>query len=75
MADAVVHRLRKAKPCPVCARPAVHAHRPFCSGRCQDLDLARWLKGQYRIPAEEEPDPSDLAAALAEQQEEAESED
>jgi len=53
--------------CPVCGRPAEPASRPFCSPRCADVDLGRWLTGQYRIPegagsdaAEEgppEPDP------------------
>jgi endogenous inhibitor of DNA gyrase (YacG/DUF329 family) len=25
--------------------------RPFCSRRCADVDLGRWLTGQYRLPA------------------------
>ena len=25
---------------------------PFCSQRCKDVDLGRWLRGDYRIPAE-----------------------
>jgi endogenous inhibitor of DNA gyrase (YacG/DUF329 family) len=42
----------KAKPaCPVCGKPAMHRFAPFCSGRCADLDLGRWLKGGYVIPA------------------------
>ncbi len=36
--------------CPMCSGPSVHAFRPFCSRRCADLDLARWLKGNYAIP-------------------------
>lgn len=35
--------------CPVCHEPSVHAHRPFCSKRCADVDLARWLGGRYVI--------------------------
>jgi endogenous inhibitor of DNA gyrase (YacG/DUF329 family) len=27
--------------------------RPFCSRRCADVDLGRWLKGAYAIPAAE----------------------
>jgi len=43
--------------CPICARPADPAYRPFCSRRCADVDLARWLRGSYAIPAPEvEPD-------------------
>lgn len=37
--------------CPVCGKPATPEARPFCSGRCADIDLGRWLTGQYRIPA------------------------
>ena len=36
--------------CPVCGKPADAATRPFCSTRCADVDLGRWLTGQYRIP-------------------------
>jgi endogenous inhibitor of DNA gyrase (YacG/DUF329 family) len=36
--------------CPVCGRPSVEAFRPFCSRRCADVDLARWLSGAYVIP-------------------------
>ena len=43
--------------CPVCGKPARDEHRPFCSARCAQLDLGRWLNGGYTIPTEEEPDP------------------
>ncbi len=43
--------------CPICAKPSVHETRPFCSRRCADIDLGRWLKGTYRVPTEETPDP------------------
>jgi endogenous inhibitor of DNA gyrase (YacG/DUF329 family) len=36
--------------CPTCRKPAVHEHRPFCSKRCADIDLARWLGGRFVIP-------------------------
>lgn len=39
--------------CPVCRKPAVAAYRPFCSRRCADVDLGRWLTGAYAIPADE----------------------
>jgi len=45
-----------AKPCPVCGKPAVFAIRPFCSKRCADIDLHRWLGGVYAIPAAGDPD-------------------
>jgi uncharacterized protein len=40
-----------ASRCPVCGKPSVVETRPFCSTRCADVDLGRWLTGQYRIPA------------------------
>jgi endogenous inhibitor of DNA gyrase (YacG/DUF329 family) len=42
--------------CPVCRKPAVAAYRPFCSRRCADVDLGRWLTGSYRVPTDEAPD-------------------
>ena len=41
--------------CPVCQKPTEKAYRPFCSRRCADVDLGRWLNGSYAIPAEEAP--------------------
>jgi uncharacterized protein len=40
-----------AKPCPNCRKPSVERFRPFCSARCADVDLNRWLSGSYAIPA------------------------
>lgn len=37
--------------CPVCGAPGEQATRPFCSARCADVDLSRWLRGGYAIPA------------------------
>lgn len=39
--------------CPICKRPTDAEYRPFCSKRCSDLDLQRWLTGRYAVPAEE----------------------
>ncbi|MEM8985417.1 MAG: DNA gyrase inhibitor YacG [Pseudomonadota bacterium] len=41
----------KTPSCPVCGRTARADYRPFCSKRCADIDLNRWLKGGYAIPA------------------------
>ena len=41
--------------CPTCEAPTRHRFRPFCSKRCQDADLGRWLRGSYRIPTAEAP--------------------
>ncbi|MCW2248257.1 endogenous inhibitor of DNA gyrase (YacG/DUF329 family) [Azospirillum fermentarium] len=42
--------------CPVCGRPAAAETRPFCSRRCADVDLARWLGGVYRVETDERAD-------------------
>ena len=42
--------------CPICGRPADPALRPFCSKRCADVDLQRWLSGRYVVPAVEDED-------------------
>ena len=39
----------KTGKCPQCKRPAVPEYRPFCSKRCADIDLGRWLTGSYVI--------------------------
>ena len=36
--------------CPLCGKPAAEGFKPFCSKRCADVDLGRWLKGGYAIP-------------------------
>lgn len=36
--------------CPICGKPTSERYRPFCSKRCADVDLARWLGGGYAIP-------------------------
>ncbi|HEX4261860.1 MAG TPA: DNA gyrase inhibitor YacG [Acetobacteraceae bacterium] len=38
-------------PCPVCGRESIPQSRPFCSPRCAQIDLGRWLTEQYRLPA------------------------
>jgi uncharacterized protein len=45
-----------AKPCPICGKPATEASRPFCSERCRDVDLNRWLSNSYAIPATKDDD-------------------
>jgi endogenous inhibitor of DNA gyrase (YacG/DUF329 family) len=46
-------RLRPRAPCPICGKPSVQRYHPFCSVRCADIDLSRWLGGRYAIPAAE----------------------
>ena len=48
---------RKAgKACPICGKPAEQAFHPFCSKRCADVDLNRWLSGVYSVPVTETED-------------------
>jgi endogenous inhibitor of DNA gyrase (YacG/DUF329 family) len=59
------HRMNKPlqmpqpRGCPICGKPAAERLRPFCSRRCADVDLGRWLTGNYAIPAEENDDEAD----------------
>lgn len=39
--------------CPLCGKPTRAETRPFCSRRCAELDLGRWLRGIYRVPTAE----------------------
>jgi uncharacterized protein len=45
-----------AKPCPICGKPATEPSRPFCSERCRDVDLNRWLSNSYAIPGRKDED-------------------
>lgn len=47
---------KTGKACPICGKPALVALAPFCSKRCADIDLHRWLGGVYAVPASEEDD-------------------
>ena len=51
--EADVVPLRPPRACPGCGKPSVRASYPFCSKRCADIDLNRWLSGTYVIPAAE----------------------
>lgn len=45
--------------CPTCGKPTDPAFRPFCSKRCRDVDLHRWLSGAYAIPSAADDGPGD----------------
>ncbi len=47
--------------CPICEKPSDQAYRPFCSKRCADIDLGKWLKGDYAVPSQE---PEDIEEAV-----------
>jgi endogenous inhibitor of DNA gyrase (YacG/DUF329 family) len=47
--------------CPICKKPASEPFRPFCSRRCADVDLNRWLSGVYAVPVQASDDDDGLA--------------
>ncbi|QTN98173.1 DNA gyrase inhibitor YacG [Brucella sp. 458] len=47
---AKVTPLRPTRPCPECGKPSTREAYPFCSPRCKNIDLNRWLSGSYVIP-------------------------
>lgn len=49
-------RASAARKCPICGKAADAAFSPFCSKRCSDIDLNRWLSGVYAVPVTEEDD-------------------
>ncbi|MCF6443980.1 DNA gyrase inhibitor YacG [Nereida sp. MMG025] len=51
-------------PCPMCENEMDEKYRPFCSKRCADLDLAKWLNGSYAVPSQDPDDFEDLSEAL-----------
>ena len=60
-----MNKVQRSSTCAVCGKPSAEATQPFCSRRCADVDLGRWLTGQYRIPgpdAEPDEDPPPDAA-------------
>ena len=59
----------RLKPCPVCGKLALEQFRPFCSKRCADVDLHRWLAGVYTVPAAESDERPEDGEAPPEQHE------
>ncbi len=48
--------------CPICRKPTDSVFAPFCSKRCADVDLNRWFKDGYALPAadpDEEAEPTE----------------
>lgn len=57
---------RRDRGCPICNRLPTPQYRPFCSPRCADIDLARWLNESYRVPGR----PVDQSGPAAESEQE-----
>ena len=51
------------KKCPICGKQSVLEYQPFCSKKCADIDLGRWLKGTYVVHTNEVPGPEDTEQA------------
>jgi endogenous inhibitor of DNA gyrase (YacG/DUF329 family) len=51
-----IARKASAPNCPICGKATETAFKPFCSKRCADIDLNRWLSGVYAIPVKEDED-------------------
>ncbi len=51
-------RARRRAKCPICGKAPAADLQPFCSRRCAQIDLGRWLNGSYAIPGEQVPDPN-----------------
>ena len=54
--NAINRKTPDAQSCPICGKPVDLEFKPFCSRRCADLDLHRWLSGVYAIPAKDDED-------------------
>jgi len=50
--------------CPQCSQPALSPHTPFCSRRCAQIDLGKWLNEDYRVPADDVMDEDDREALI-----------
>ena len=53
--------------CPICTRKPDPTYRPFCSRRCADVDLDKWLGGGYAIPSDDPDDMEEAAQAAAQE--------
>ena len=53
--------LKPPRPCPICGQRSQQKFHPFCSKHCADVDLNRWLKGSYVIPARDDEEEDDKA--------------
>ncbi len=48
------------KKCPICGKQTILEYAPFCSKKCADIDLGRWLKGTYVMHTNEAPSPDEI---------------
>lgn len=50
--------------CPMCSKDTDEKYRPFCSKRCADLDLGKWMSGDYAVASQDEDDADELVQEL-----------
>ena len=60
----VIEGHKKTTSCPICSKASIRPHTPFCSIRCAQIDLGKWLGGDYAIPAYEGEQDSNIEALL-----------
>ncbi|MDG1289903.1 MAG: DNA gyrase inhibitor YacG [Lentibacter sp.] len=53
--------------CPICANETDTRYKPFCSRRCADIDLSKWLGGGYALPSNDPEDTEHLADEIEKQ--------
>ena len=53
---------KKTKTCPICGQPTEERYKPFCSKRCADVDLGRWLGERYVVPGDTPLEPGEDGA-------------
>jgi endogenous inhibitor of DNA gyrase (YacG/DUF329 family) len=70
--DAPSAARRPVPKCPICGKPREVAYRPFCSKRCADVDLGRWLNERYVVPgsADSDEDGDDASGAARQRKDE-----
>jgi len=56
MMNEIARKKSAARSCPICGKPVDDTFKPFCSKRCADIDLNRWLSGVYAVPAKDDED-------------------
>ena len=66
---AAMPEIKRPPLCPICGKPADVARKPFCSKRCADVDLNRWLSGVYAVPVADGEDDDQARVADGEEPE------
>ena len=56
--------------CPICKKDTVweeNPFRPFCSERCQIMDLGKWASEEYRVSDLKDPESDDSAETVTDE--------